>query len=440
MRVNSNSADGLSTSEIATQGDGLVSSTESKPMQHYLMVVLWGFPEPSQTFIQRELEEMHRQGCTVNMLAGHRVHRTDISPELEDIASRGIYLGHPAAWAIKGLGYAARHPVRFTSTLWWGVRLPHRTLFRHFRIIGLLLAAASVADRVRAMGFTYIHAHFASYHTEFAMCLSRLTGIPYGFTGHATGIWKDRNILAEKIADARVVLTCTRHNADHLRSLAPAHAEKVHLLFHGLAFERLPEPTPLPSGSTTYFTAIGRLVTKKGFTYLLDAAALLRDRGHDIHVNIIGDGPERERLTAQIERLGLQEHVTMLGAMPNRDVWDVLLRSHALVAPSVQAADGNMDGIPNVTLEAMAMARPVIGTELSGIPEVVIPGKTGLLAPPADAEALADAMAYMATHHEEAAAMGQEARAFVRAHFDLTTNTRVQIELLGEAAERAVLV
>ena len=405
-----------------------------------LVVVLWGFPEPSETFIQREMVHVRRLGGGVNVLAGHRVERADADPLLDQIAAEAMYLGPPAVWVARGLRYAVRRPSAFFGTLGWALRLPHRTAFHRVRMGVMVLAAAAAAERVRAAGYTYLHAHFAAYHTELVMALARLTGLPYGFTGHATGIWKDRNLLREKVGGARVVLTCTRHNADHLRRLAPEHAGKVHLVYHGLDFERLPEPAPLPPGATLRVLAVGRLVPKKGFTHLLDAVARLRRRGLDVHLTILGDGPERRRLEAQTARLGLADHVTMPGSVPNEAVWTALQASHALAMPSVRAKDGNLDGIPNVVLEAMAVARPVIGTRISGIPEVVLPGETGLLAEPGDAGALADALARLAADRKEAAAMGRRARAFVQEHFDVRANVARQLGLLEAAMAQEEVV
>jgi glycosyltransferase involved in cell wall biosynthesis len=94
------------------------------------------------------------------------------------------------------------------------------------------------------------------------------------------------------------------------------------------------------------------------------------------------------------------------------------------VLPCVVAADGDRDGIPNAILEAMAMAVPVVSTPISGIPEVVRDGETGVLVPPADPVALADALARLLASPALRAELGARGRELVTAEFDITRNVR----------------
>lgn len=398
------------------------------------LFVLWGFPELSETFIHREMRLMHELGGRVNVLAARPVPRSDLDPALAEIVQRTLWLGTPLLWPLKASLFALFHPLRYTSTLLWAVTRPHRTLVHRLRAVAMVLAAASVAGRVKRSGVRYVHAHFAAYHTELAMDIARLLDIPYGVTGHATGIWKDRNILEEKVARAQVVLTCTRHNVEHLKSLAPDHAHKIHLVHHGLDLEALPDPAPLPGTGKTRWLAVGRLVPKKGFDVLLEAAAELLGRQVDFSLTIVGTGPEQERLEGLIRELQLQDRVRLAGAMPNARVLEHMQSSHALVAPSVRDREGNIDGIPNVILEAMALSRPVVGSDLSGIPEVVIPDETGLLVPPGSVTDLADAMQRMGQDREEASRMGARGREMVHQRFDVRRNVAVQLAHLVRAA------
>jgi colanic acid/amylovoran biosynthesis glycosyltransferase len=152
-----------------------------------VLFVLSDFPEPTQTFIHRELEHMERAGGRVHLLAGRRL-PCDPGAGIAAIAARAIYLGSPASWVPLGLAWAARHPLRFASAAAWAARLPHRTPAHRARMLAMLVAAASVADQVAARGYRYLHAHFAAYQTELAMCLGRLLDLPYGVTLHAYDI------------------------------------------------------------------------------------------------------------------------------------------------------------------------------------------------------------------------------------------------------------
>jgi glycosyltransferase involved in cell wall biosynthesis len=411
-------------------------SADLAPLRRTLFV-LWGFPEVTETFIHREMMCLEGWGVPVHVLAGVPVRRTDeLDPRLAAIVARARFLGPPARFVGRGLAWGARHPARYARVVARMTRLGHRDAWRRGRALAMTLAAASVADEVRRAGFTYLHAHFAHYHTELTMALAWLTGLPFGVTGHATGIWKDGNALADKLACARVFLTCTAYNAEHLRQLAhrPTDAAKVHRVHHGIDLSALPAPPPLPDGEVTHWLAVGRLIPKKGFDRLVDAVARLRQQGRRLSVTIYGEGPERERLQRRIRRHGLGREVRLGGVVPLGEVWQALGRSHALVMPSVRDRHGNIDGIPNVVLEAMAMARPVVGSALSGIPEVVHPGETGWLVPPGDPAALAEAMDRVGRDRARATRLGAAGRALVKREFDLERNTATQVRLLAAAA------
>lgn len=399
----------------------------------HILFVVWGFPELSQTFIHREMEEMYSLVGPVNVLASHRLEHAELSDEMTQIVDRATYLGNPAKWMAKGLRWAARHPLRFGEAARWIGSMPHRTEVHRARALAMLVAAASVVEEVRTRKITYVHAHFAAYQTELAMCLSRLAGIPYGITAHATGIWKDRNILAEKIAGARIVLTCTECNANHLRSIAKEQANKVELLYHGLDFDTLPAPGEPPPGEVTRLLAVGRLVPKKGFDTLVEAVALLHQKQAQFHLTIVGDGPEAEGLKSRIAELGLEKFITMTGAVSNRVVLEEMARSHVLVQPSRRGRSGDLDGIPNVILEAMSMGRPVVGTAISGLPEVVKDGQTGRLVEPEDSIGLAEAILFLAQNRERARELGRAGREFVQSRFNVKENVRRQLEFLLEA-------
>ncbi len=185
--------------------------------------------------------------------------------------------------------------------------------------------------------------------------------------------------------------------------------------------------------------AIGRMDPKKGFNMLIRAAQLLREKGEPFFITIVGDGPERARLEQEIRRWGLGRWIHMAGTLSNEEVFGHLVDAHALVAPSIQDRAGDLDGIPNVVIEAMAMGRPVVGSRLSGIPEVVHHHRTGLLVPPGEPEALAAAMAHLAQDRARLSNMGMQAKALVEERFDVRANVATQLSILDaslEATER----
>ncbi|MGF1510293.1 MAG: glycosyltransferase family 4 protein [Myxococcota bacterium] len=405
-------------------------------LDHVLFVV-WGFPEPTQTFIHRELTEMHRRGERVRLLASHRVAHPGIEPVLAELADNAVYLGPPAQWLRRGLAFAAREPRRFAEAWQYMAGLPHRTTWHRVRALSMVIAAASVAEGVEKAGYRYLHAHFA-HHTELVMALSRLTGLPWGATFHAVGIWRERNLLKEKVEESNLIMTCTRHNMDELVRLAPHHASKVQLVHHGIEPSCFNATTPadgaLEPVDENRWIAVGRLVEKKGFDVLLRAWAHLHARGRHPRLTIYGEGPERRGLEQLRVELGLEPSVTLAGHVPNREVLAALRCAAGLVQPSVRTPQGDVDGIPNVIIEALAAGRPVVASAISGIPEVVIDGETGLLAPPGDAESLAQALCRVVDDKALRIRLGATGQARIRRDFDLSRNVARQLELLEAAA------
>lgn len=394
--------------------------------------VMWGFPEPTQTFIHREYQEMRRQGLRVQILAGAK---RDISIQPEDIQEicnkDTIYLGNPVVWFLKGFLVGTFTSLPFYRVLFRMLKFKHKDFFHRLRGFAMTVASASIAHKVKASGTKHLQAHFGSYQTELAMALAWMINCTYGGTWHAVDIWKDANILPEKIRHSEVVFTCTKYNADHLIEVAKDSAEKVVLSYHGLDFSRLPSAKELPPIPLEKYKgeiiAIGRLVPKKGFSYLISALAKLAREKFPVHLTIIGEGPLENELKAEVQEYNLGSLVTFTGSLKNTETLEHVNKAHLLVAPSIQDKDGNIDGIPNVTLEAMALGRPVIGTKLSGIPEVVNEN-TGALVECANDAQLAEAIKKLLSDRDNLIRLGKNAQEFVYNHFDVHKNIEVQLK------------
>lgn len=182
---------------------------------------------------------------------------------------------------------------------------------------------------------------------------------------------------------------------------------------------------------TVRILTVARLVEKKGVEYAVRAIAALRDRGvTNVEYRILGDGPLRPRLARLIRELGVGDMVQLLGDGDQARVARAMRRAHLFVAPSVTAADGDMEGIPVSLMEAMACGLPVVSTYHSGIPELVVDGVTGFLTPERDVDALALALQHLVEHPARWPAMGAAARAVVeRQHSIEVLNDRL-VELL----------
>jgi colanic acid/amylovoran biosynthesis glycosyltransferase len=163
----------------------------------------------------------------------------------------------------------------------------------------------------------------------------------------------------------------------------------------------------------------GRLVEKKGIEYSIRAVAKLANIHPNIEYNIIGDGYLKEHLQQLIEELSVTKQVNLLGWKNQKEIIEILDKTHLFIAPSVTAEDGNQDAPVNTLKEAMAMGLPVIGTLHGGIPELVKDGISGFLVPERDVDAISEKLSYFIEHPEIWQQMGSSGRAYVEKHYDI---------------------
>lgn len=389
-----------------------------------LVVVLKGYPRLSETFIAQELLGLERAGFRLRLVSLR--HPTDKTrhPVHDEIRAEVSYLPE----------YLYQEPGRVLRGLWRALRRPgFRTAFGHFladlrrdptpnrgrRFGQALVLAAELPDEP-----FWLHAHFAHTPASVARYAALILGRPFTISAHAKDIWTSPDWdLAEKMAGAAWTVTCTAAGRDHLAGLAPDAA--VHLSHHGLDLSRFPPFTttrPARDGTDAAdpvrLITIGRAVPKKGFDVLLDALGRLPDGLH-WRLDHIGGGGELPALRAQADRLGLAGRITWHGALPQTDVLAALRAADAFVLASRRTADGDRDGLPNVIVEAASQRLACLGTDLSGIPEFITGGKTGLLVPSEDPAALGAALARLIADPTLRDRLGQAAEARVRGEFDM---------------------
>ncbi len=286
----------------------------------------------------------------------------------------------------------------------------------------LAAQAEELAGRVRALGITHLHAHFGNSAAEVARLAAAQAGIGYSFTAHARDIFLDgldHDALARRLHAARKVVTVSDFNRQHLMArydLAPGQVVRI---YNGLDLRRFSRSQ---AAREPLILAVGRLIEKKGFGDLVDACALLRERGQRFRCVIAGGGPLQETLAGQIAALDLGEHVQLLGAVSPGEVQHWMQRASVFAAPCVVGADGDRDGLPTVLLEAMALGCPCVSTDVTGIPEVLSDGQSGLQVPQHDAAALADAMGRLLADPTLCERLAQAARERIERDFDIHHN------------------
>jgi glycosyltransferase involved in cell wall biosynthesis len=290
------------------------------------------------------------------------------------------------------------------------------------------------ADHFKRRGVDHVHVHFANRAAHTAMFLKEISGIPFSVTAHGQDFMKDLgddDLLREICAAAEFVAAETDYSRDLLRQRCPDSAAKIHRVYNGMDLTRFPAPNYEASiNQAPRIVSIGRLVTFKGFEYLIDAFAELARRGLDFSCEIIGDGPLGGDLETRIRKLNLSDRVHLLGSLSQGAVLEKLKSADIFALASVTDAQGASDVFPTVIIEAMAAARPVVSTRLAGIPESVVHGETGLLVPPEETMALAEALGQLIEDAKLRLHYGRAGRARIEQHFRIEHTVAPLIELL----------
>ncbi len=300
----------------------------------------------------------------------------------------------------------------------------------------------TLADRIKAPalaafflghGVSHLHSHFGWEQAEMLAYLHRLTGLPFSLTLHAADIFVAPDRLQSRIADAAFVATISEYNKALLMDRLGLPGERIHVVHCGVDLGLFPFDPP-PGDSPIRLISIGRMVPKKGFDILLRALHRLRGQGLDFTAELVGDGPLRGDLERLAGELDLSGAVRFTGALEPPEAAARLRRAHVCVLACRRAPDGDMDGIPVVLMEAMALGRPVVSTRLSGIPELVA-GGCGLLAQPGDPESLAGKLRQLLTDRALAGRLAQAGRQRVEEEFTLEGQAR---RIVGLAAGRGL--
>ncbi|KAA5606767.1 glycosyltransferase family 4 protein [Roseospira marina] len=386
-------------------------------------VVLKGYPRLSETFIAQELLGLERRGHRLHLYSLRHPTDAKTHPVHGEIAAPVTYLPeylHQEPGRVLRAWWRVRRRAAYRAAwrLWWRDlrRDPTRNRVRRW---GQALVLA--AEMPEAVGAVYVH--FLHTPGSVGRYAARLRGRPLAISAHARDIWTIPDWeKAEKLAETRWTVTCTASGAAHLDSLAPG---RVTLLHHGLDLTRFPSPEEPPASDRdgtdpavpVRLLAVGRAVRKKGLDLLLHALAALPEGVH-WRLDHIGGGAESRALKALADELGLSDRVTWHGARDQAEVLAMYRTADLFVLPCRIDTDGDRDGLPNVLMEAQSQRLACLSTRLSGIPELIEDGTTGVLVEPEDVPALTAALAALIGDPARRARLGAAGETRVRALFD----------------------
>lgn len=395
-----------------------------------LAYVVKRFPRYSETFIVNEILAHEAAGCEVEVFSL----RPCIDSHFQDVLAR------------------LRAPVRYVpsegirSREFWTACL---AAFEACGTIDSVLADGSgdegrdvyqamvLARWLRDGVFDHVHAHFASLPATVTMLAAALARVPWSFTAHAKDIFHDEvrhEDLQRKCQHAAAVVTVSDFNRAYLTERFGSVARQIVRIYNGLELARV--PCASDTARPIDVLAVGRLVEKKGFDVLIDACAALASSGRQLTCEILGEGELEQPLRNRIATLGIANVVRLVGPRPQGEVLAKLRGAKVFAAPCLIGGDGNRDGLPTTVLEAMASGTPCIATAVTGIPEVVRDGDTGILVPPNDVHALADAIARLIDRDGERNRLARAARALIEDEFDSRHTTRALRGVFSACAYR----
>lgn len=401
---------------------------ESSPASLRIGYLLRMYPRFSQTFVVNEIRELERQGVDVRIASLRLPNEGMFHESVTRVRAKADYLEE------RFLGSMRQHLL----AQWKLLRRSPRVYAKVLRVVhahrGIswfeLCQAAALLRWAHKEQVSHVHVHFGTDEASVAMLASMLGDLSYSLTLHAFDIFRDnvdRGLLARKINSSRFTVTVCESNrrfmVEHLPGVDPV---KIRVNYNGID---LSEFTP-SAGEREPFSvfSVGRFIEKKGFIHLVRAAAMLRKGGLPIVCRIVGEGREQDRLEKEIRKHGLEDHVQLLGSLRQDQVREWMQRSACVALPCVEAKDGNIDALPTVLLESMACGCPSISTRLSGIPEIMEDGESGLLVEPGDDSALAEAIRRVLEDKELACKLSSQGRVRAVERFDGRRNVAAMRE------------
>jgi glycosyltransferase involved in cell wall biosynthesis len=391
------------------------------------------FPKLTETFVLYEILALEKIGIDVRIYPLLREQQAVSHPEVVKLLPRVRFLPFLSLPIVRAnLHFLRRKPAAYLGALWDVLRGTWGSANFFFGALGIFPKVVQFAHEIQKNGIGHIHCHFASHPALAGFIIRRLTGIPFSFTAHGSDLHVERRFLNQKVREAAFVVAVSAYNKELIvRECGEDIRAKIHVIHCGVdpeVFRRLPHRV---NQGPARMLCVASFEEVKGHEYLVEACGILRARGTPFVCDFVGDGPLRGAVENQIKQANLQEVIRIHGARSRPEIARMMSEADIMVLPSVPTRSGKREGIPVVLMEAMASELPVVSSELSGIPELVDNGRTGLLAPPRDVGALADALQKLLQDSEMRSRMGRLGREKILREFNLQRSVENLADLFG---------
>jgi glycosyltransferase involved in cell wall biosynthesis len=385
------------------------------------------FPCWSETFILNEIVNHSNNGINLTIFSLKNFNEDIIHSEADlfiSLTQYPLHLLNPYLWFLHLLLFL-RKPRLYLTVLSTLFRLKSSSNSVKIKALIIFLLSPPYIQHAIGKHLDHLHAHFATYPAIMAWVVSTFSKTPFSVTAHAHDIYVNQDLLPIIYTHAANIFTISQFNKNFiLDKVGNSFQNKIKVLHCGINIEKFPFDThrqQFDNNNSINILSIGRLSGIKGFSYLLDALKLLRDDRIDFKCQIIGDGPLKSQLLEQTEELGLSRYVYFLGSKTTDEIPSYLKSADVFVLACANDKIEGHDGIPLVFMEAMAYGVPVIGTRLSGIPELIRHKETGLCASPENPGSIKDNLLYFIKHPSEVQKMRFAARELIEAEFNINT-------------------
>lgn len=372
------------------------------------------FPCPVEPYVSEEITYLRGSGVSVVACS---VLRSGHIPE--GIAADIVLFPPSPLCLLMSAWLGLRHRQWLQALLSKMLRTAEESWGRRLKTLLHTWLGCCLAWRLRDSSVRHLHVHHGYAAAWITMIAARAMGATYSMTLHGSDLLLGASFLQLKVEQCQSCFTISEYNRNVLLRLSPTlDPRKVVLQRLGVAV-----PTPVPARahdqrlrSAFGLLAVGRLHPVKDHAFLLHACSLLRERGEVIHCRVAGDGPELSRLQELRAELDLASEVDLLGQVPREQLHTYYDAADVVVLTS------RSEGIPLTLMEAMARGAIVLAPAITGIPELVLDGKTGFLYRPGSLESFAERIIWIRRTFANLAPIRQAARQHVLRSFNRDLN------------------
>ncbi len=399
-----------------------------------ILYILNIFPQLYHTFILNDMTRLNDMGNEVFVLSMTKSNQKVINKGAFNLMDKTFYFED---FMIENDSYFFKIFVNVEVKLRrypffsWFIRkfiFKNESNEKYFKNLGLrIYAFKGFADKIKQEKIDIIHGGFGGIPATAAMILSDLTGIPFSFESHARDLFVLFHYSKEKIEKVGKIFAISNYNKRYLTDNLKCPAAKV-IIKRVSCNKSYCDQISEKQKKENIILSVCRLGPIKGLEFAIEAFKQVSQEDNNLKYVIIGDGPFKNQLIKKVEELSLVNKITFLGDTTNEVALDYVAQSTLFLLPSVIAPDGDRDGIPTVLIEAMYLKTPVIGSRISGIPELVCDGVNGFLTEPGNVKQIAEKMNELLSNKSLRIEIGEQAREKVEKEFNIEDSVIKLIE------------